>query len=151
MLTDTPDKKYAHEVTPLPDIGPNREGRILLIGSEVVFLRVLKFGLEFSGKHNVYCAQTTDTAISACKRIKPDLLILEEPQIGMTGREVLAEIREAYPMKPTLPAVLLSPLYSPFVGFQGYEERERVMLLPRRSTVRQVAKAVDTMLGCSQI
>ncbi|MEM1295021.1 MAG: hypothetical protein AAGH89_06620, partial [Verrucomicrobiota bacterium] len=66
MLTDTPEQKYAHQVDPLPDIGPNRDGRVLLVGSEAVFLRVLKFGLEFSGKHRVYCAQTTKTAISAC-------------------------------------------------------------------------------------
>tara|TARA_R110002096_G_scaffold54517_19_gene140666 strand:+ start:1071 stop:1523 length:453 start_codon:yes stop_codon:yes gene_type:complete len=148
MLTETPDKKHAHEVTPLPDIGPSREGRILLVGSETMFVRFLKFGLEFSGKHRVYCAQTTKTAVCACKQIKPDLLILEEPQIGMTGREVLAEIRDAYRLQPVLPAIMLSPLYSPFVGFQGYEEKDRVMLLPRRVRLKQVGDAVDTMLGC---
>jgi CheY-like chemotaxis protein/MinD-like ATPase involved in chromosome partitioning or flagellar assembly len=82
--------------------------KILIVDDEPTMLRMLGMTLEAAG-YTVVVAQQADTARAKIGEEKPDLLVLDIMMPGISGVELLKELR-ADPETKALPVILLSAL-----------------------------------------
>ena len=82
--------------------------KILIVDDEANMLRMLGMTLEAAG-YTVVVAQQAETAKAKIREEQPDLLVLDIMMPGISGVELLKELR-ADPGTETLPVILLSAL-----------------------------------------
>ena len=68
--------------------------KILMIDDEKDLCELIKQNLELSGEYKVICANNGRAGISAARREKPDLILLDIIMPGVSGFSVLKELKE---------------------------------------------------------
>jgi DNA-binding response OmpR family regulator len=84
-----------------------KKKRILLIGDEVSFTRLLKLNLEQTDDYEVRVENWADQALNAAREFRPDLVILDVIMPRMIGSDVAAGLRADADFRGT-PIVFLS-------------------------------------------
>ena len=85
--------------------------RILMIDDEKEFCMVVKQNLETKGDYTVEIATDGRSGISAAMRHKPDLILLDIIMPGMSGFDVLRELKNKQETT-SIPVVMLTAVGS---------------------------------------
>jgi two-component system, OmpR family, response regulator len=81
--------------------------RILVVDDEASFTRLLKLNLEQTGDYEVLTENAPAQAVSAARRFKPDLVLLDVMMPEMDGGTLAASLR-ASPALEQVPIVFLT-------------------------------------------
>jgi two-component system alkaline phosphatase synthesis response regulator PhoP len=81
--------------------------RILLIDDEEDFGFFVKSTLELNGRHKVFLATDGKAGIKTALRQSPDLILLDIMMPGMSGFQVLKNLKENKKIEP-IPVVMLT-------------------------------------------
>ena len=91
----------------------NRENamktRILMIDDEETLCEALKYGLERTGPFEVGFATDGKTGLLMARKGSPDVILLDIRMSGMSGLDVLRELKSKYPLSE-IPVIMLSGL-----------------------------------------
>jgi CheY-like chemotaxis protein len=83
--------------------------RVLLIDDDVGLTRLLRLGLEETGRFEVQAANSGGEGLAVLRSFEPDVVILDMIMPDMRGTHVLAEIRSD-PALETTPVIFLTAL-----------------------------------------
>jgi CheY-like chemotaxis protein len=86
---------------------PPTKKRILVVDDEASFTRLLKLNLEQTGDFEVLVENSPGQAVSAARRFKPDLALLDVMMPELDGGTLAATLR-ACPSLERLPIVFLT-------------------------------------------
>jgi CheY-like chemotaxis protein len=81
--------------------------RILVVDDEASFTRLLKLNLEQTGLYEVLAMNAPDQAVSAARRFKPELILLDVMMPEMDGGTLASDLR-ASPSLGTVPIIFLT-------------------------------------------
>jgi len=81
--------------------------RILIIDDEADLTRMLKLSLENTSKYEVFIENRSPNAVSAAKKTKPDLILLDILMPEMDGFEVLQRLKRDT-MTVGIPVIMLT-------------------------------------------
>ena len=81
--------------------------RILVVDDEPGFTRLLKLNLEQTGLYEVQVLNAPDQAVSAARRFKPELILLDVMMPEMDGGTLAANLR-ASPSLASVPIIFLT-------------------------------------------
>jgi DNA-binding response OmpR family regulator len=91
--------------------------KILIVDDEIELIVLMEAVLRKEGFSNIYKAKTGDEAIQMCKRISPDIILLDIMLPDVDGFEVCKEIRrETY-----VPVIFLSAKSDDFDKFLAFK------------------------------
>ena len=96
------DKALVHGALSLPD----ERALVLVVDDERINREILSRMLSGNG-HNVLTADSGKAALERLEEQLPDLILLDVIMSGMSGRDVLKEIRSRYP-DSTLPVIMVA-------------------------------------------
>lgn len=80
--------------------------KVLIVDDEQVIIETVEFELKFHG-YDVITANSGKEGLEKCKRLKPDVVIMDIMMPGMTGNETAEEIRND-PSTSHIPIIFLT-------------------------------------------
>ena len=70
-----------------------QKSRIMVVDDEVSFTRLLKMNLENLGHYEVQTVTSSDGAVAAARKFKPDLILLDVMMPGLDGGDLAGPIK----------------------------------------------------------
>ena len=81
------------EQTGPPAVGPSCEANIMIVDDEIVNIKVVRRFLSLEGYENFITTTEPLEAMDAVTRERPDVILLDIMMPGMSGLEILEQIR----------------------------------------------------------
>jgi CheY-like chemotaxis protein len=125
---------------PLAVIGPDRAGPVaLVVDDEAEMRETLRLSLSLEG-WVVEEAASGEAAVEHWKRVAPDVVLLDQNLLGMSGLECAAQLRE-------LSSDARIILFSAYLDDHASKEARRLRLLPLEKADRRRLREVLGMLA----
>ena len=115
--------------------------RILVVDDEAGFARLLKLGLERTGRYDVRVENRARGALESAREFEPHLILLDCLMPEMDGREVAVLMRADEKVKRT-PIVFLT-------GLPGGSEDGPQPSLGKLSSLDEIVSSIERHLGAS--
>lgn len=90
-----------------PAVGPSREARIMIVDDEIVNIKVVRRFLALEGYENFVTTTEPLEAMDVVVREHPDVILLDIMMPGMSGLEILEQIRND-PQVAHTPVIILT-------------------------------------------
>ena len=120
--------------------------RILVVDDEPALTRMIKLGLEQTGRFEVRTENQGMAALPAVRDFKPDLVVLDVMMPDMPGDEVAAELREDPALAGT-PVIFLTAIVTREETDAGGTEIGGNLFLAKPVQATELVAAIDSVLG----
>ena len=138
------DKALVHGALSLPD----ERALVLVVDDERINREILSRMLSGNG-HNVLTADSGKAALERLEEQLPDLILLDVIMSGMSGRDVLKEIRSRYP-DSTLPVIMVATEADRENVIRAFEEGANDCLLMPLDSQITLARISVSKRPCSR-
>ena len=86
---------------------PERKKKVLIIDDDEIFVSLINYYLEQSGKYEAFNCTDGQEGIMMVKRIKPDLILLDIMMPRMSGTDVMEQLLND-PITKDIPVIFLT-------------------------------------------
>lgn len=117
--------------------------RILIVDDEPAFTRTTRFMLEQTGNYEVSEVNQSQSALSAARSFKPDLILLDVVMPEMDGGDVALRI-QADPFLKQVPVVFLTALVERDEGKPATEMRGGFRFLSKMASQDELIGCIET-------
>jgi len=116
--------------------------RILIVDDDQACARILKWGLERTGRYDVQTESRATQALSAVRAFTPDLVLLDICMIDGDGGDVACQLRNDTEFHHT-PIVFMTSIVSPQEAQGGNARRGAFHFLAKPVRLEQVIACIE--------